>query len=178
MEAVLDSSRFFAIRVVGDGGMRATLGIGFEERGEAIDFGICLQECRKVLGLETAAEKTKKGAGKGKAEAEVRRDYGLKEGQTIMVDIGRRGRRKAADGDDDSGGAGAESSGSAGNALFSIKPPPGPAEKGGGGAMSMLAPPPSAQDVRAEKRRSRGFTPVEKTAAELGFDDGEFGDFQ
>ncbi|CAD6584551.1 MAG: hypothetical protein ASARMPRED_001795 [Alectoria sarmentosa] len=172
VEAVLDSSRFFAIRVVGDGGMKATLGIGFEERGEAIDFGICLQECRKVLGLETASER--KSAAKAKAEAEVKKDYGLKEGQTIVVDIGRKGRRKARDDD-----AGAEGSGVVENALFSIKPPPGPSEKGGGGgAMPMLAPPPSAQDVRAEKRRSRGFEPVEKTVAELGFDDGEFGEFQ
>lgn len=171
VEAVLDSSRFFAIRVVGDGGMKATLGIGFEERGEAIDFGICLQECRKVLGVETASEK--KSAAKTKAEAEVKKDYGLKEGQTIMVDIGRKGRRKA--GDDDTGPGG---SGGPENGFFSIKPPPGPSEKGGGGAIPMLAPPPSAQDVRAEKRRSRSFEPVEKTAAELGFDDGEFGEFQ
>ena len=171
MEAVLDSSRFFAIRVVGDGGMKATLGIGFEERGEAIDFGICLQECRKVLGLETPSEK--KSAAKAKADAEVKKDYGLKEGQTIVVDIGRKGRRKA--GDD---GAGVEGLGGAQNALFSIIPPPGAADKGGGGGMPMLAPPPSAQDVKAEKRRSRGFEPVEKTAAELGFDDGEFGEFQ
>ncbi|KAL9070002.1 MAG: hypothetical protein Q9161_005175 [Pseudevernia consocians] len=174
VEAVLDSSRFFAVRVVGDGGMKATLGIGFEERGEAIDFGICLQECRKVLGLETPSEK--KSAAKAKAEAEVKKDYGLKEGQTIMVDIGRKGRRKAGDDDDD--GAVAGGSGGGESSLFSIKPPPGPSEKGGGGAMPMLAPPPSAQDVRAEKRRSRGFEPVEKTAAELGFDDGEFGEFQ
>ena len=171
MEAVLDSSRFFAIRVVGDGGMKATLGIGFEERGEAIDFGICLQGCRKVLGLETPSEK--KSAAKAKAEGEVKKDYGLKEGQTIMVDIGRKVRRKAGDDDAVAGG-----SGGGGNSLFSIKPQPGPSEKGGGGAMPMLAPPPSAQDVRAEKRRSRGFEPVEKTAAELGFDDGEFGEFQ
>lgn len=171
VEAVLDSSRFFAIRVVGDGGMKATLGIGFEERGEAIDFGICLQESRKVLGLETPSEK--KSAAKAKAEAEVKKDYGLKEGQTIVVDIGRKGRRKA--GDDD---AGAERSGGATTASFSIIPPPESLVNGDGGAMPMLAPPRSAQDVRAEKRRSRGFEPVEKTAAELGFDDGEFGEFQ
>lgn len=174
VEAVLDSSRFFAVRVVGDGGMKATLGIGFEERGEAIDFGICLQECRRVLGLETVSEK-KTSAAKAKVEAEVKRDYGLKEGETIVVDIGRKGRRKDGDGD---GGGGGESRG-AENALFSIKPPPpGPSEKVGGGVIPMLAPPPSAQDVRAEKRRSRGSEHLEKTPAELGFDDGEFGEFQ
>lgn len=174
VEAVLDSSRFFAVRVVGDGGMKAMLGIGFEERGEAIDFGICLQECRRVLGFETVSETKKKEKGAAKAEAEVKRDYGLKEGETIVVDIGRKGRRKAGDDDTGFGGSG----GGVGDALFSIKTPPGLSEKGGGGAIPMLAPPPSAQDVRAEKRRSRGFEPLDKTAAELGFDDGEFGEFQ
>lgn len=174
MEAVVDSGRFFAVRVVGEGGMRAVLGIGFEERGEAIDFGICLQECRKVLGLEAGGEKKEGGKGKGRGEGGARRDYGLKEGQTIVVDIGRKGRRKAG-GDD---GVGAEGARGAEDKFFVIPPPPGSLEKAGAGAMPMLAPPPSAQDVKAEKRRSRGFEPVEKTAVELGFDDGEFGEFQ
>ena len=167
VEAVLDSSRFFAVRVVGDGGMEATLGMGFEERGEAIDFGICLQDCRKMMGMEVAGKK-----GGAKAEgAEKKKDYGLKEGQTIRVDIGREGRRKG--GDETS-----ENAGRVGgkDALFSIKPPPGPAENGGG-AMPMLAPPPSAQEVRQKKRKS-GFEPVKQSTAKLGFNDGEFGEFQ
>ena len=165
VEAVLDSSRFFAMRVVGDGGMKATLGIGFEERGEAIDFGICLQECRKVLGMEPRSKM------KVAEKPDTKKDYGLKEGQTIKVDIGRRSRRKV---DDEMESVGA-SSGSDKDALFSIKPPPGPPP--GGGTLPLLAPPPSASEVRKEKRRSRGFE-EQKTAAELGFDDGEFGEFQ
>ena len=165
VEAVLDSSRFFAVRVVGDGGMKATLGIGFEERGEAIDFGICLQECRKVLGMEP------KSKTKVIEKPDAKKDYGLKEGQTIKVDIGRRSRRKV---DDETEGLGA-SSGGDNDALFSIKPPPGPPP--GGGTLPLLAPPPSASKMRKEKRRSRGFE-EQKTAAELGFDDGEFGEFQ
>ena len=166
----MDSSRFFAVRVVGDGGMKATLGIGFEERGEAIDFGICLQECRKVLGMEP------KGKGKGAAAVEKeapKKDYGLKEGQTIKVDIGRRGRKKVDDEDSSFGG----SSGGDSAAMFSIKPQPTPPPYGfGSGALPLLAPPPSASEVRKEKRRSRGVE--EMTAKDLGFDDGEFGEFQ
>lgn len=170
VEAVLDSSRFFAIRVVGDGGMKAVLGIGFEERAESIDFGICLQECRKVLGMEPK----EKGKVVEKPEAQ-KKDYGLKEGQTIKVDIGKRGRRKANNEEPEA------TSGGDVNALFSIKPPPAPppySEKIEGGTLPLLAPPPSASAVRAEKRRSRSFEPVQKTAADLGFDDGEFGEFQ
>ena len=165
VEAVLDSSRFFAVRVIGDGGMKATLGIGFEDRGEAIDFGICLQECRKVLGMEP------KSNTKVAEKPDVKKDYGLKEGQTIKVDVGRRSRRKV---DDENEGLGA-SSGGGNDALFSIKPPPGPPP--GRGTLPLLAPPPSASEVRKEKRRSRGFE-EQKTAAELGFDDGDFGEFQ
>lgn len=46
----LGSSRFFALRVVGEGGMKATLGIGFEERADAFDFNTTLQDVRKLLG--------------------------------------------------------------------------------------------------------------------------------
>ncbi|KAL2039842.1 hypothetical protein N7G274_007243 [Stereocaulon virgatum] len=173
VETAVDSSRFFAVRVVGDGGMKATLGIGFEERGEAIDFGICLQECRKVLEMESK----EKGKGAKEAEKEApKKDYGLKEGQTIKVDIGRRGRRKVDDEDTSSGGDDAGD----GSALFSIKPPPAPPLYGWGGdgvgSLPLLAPPPSASEARKEKRRSRGFE--EMTAKDLGFDDGEFGEFQ
>ena len=36
VEQVLDSSRFFAVMVQGEGGRKAILGVGFEERSEAI----------------------------------------------------------------------------------------------------------------------------------------------
>lgn len=172
VEAALDSSRFFAVRVVGDGGMKAVLGIGFEERSEAIDFGIALQEAMKVHRMDDATgPKSQKG---GKAavlpQKEVKRDFSLKEGETIYVDIGSKGgRRKEPDIKQDKA--------KEKQALFSIAPPPY-VEKGGGdgGALPFLPPPPSDPSRRSEKRRSRpGFgTP----AADSGFDDGEFGEFQ
>lgn len=174
VEPVLDSSRFFAVRIEGPMGERVVLGLGFEERGEAIDFAGALQEARKVLGLEPQP--------KGKAAAKVdKKDYGLKQGETIKVDLGnmKRARRKLGGEESGAGGGDGEMA-----ALFSIKPPPAPAhdgEKGGGGPLPFLTPPPSAQEVRAEKRRSKGFDPPpeqEKMAPDIGFDDGEFGEFQ
>ena len=175
VEPAVDSSRFFAVRVVGPTGEKAILGIGFEERGEAIDFAGALQEARKVLGLEPQT----KGRGAAVKAQEVKKDYGLKEGQTIKVDLDHMKRVSGkADGEGPTGPNASDDK----SALFSIKPPP-PSAAGDGaqGTIPLLAPPPSNQSTRAEKRRSRGFdAPVvkEKTATELGFDDGEFGEFQ
>ena len=179
VEPVLDSSRFFAVRVAGPTGEKATLGVGFEERSEAIDFAAALHETRKVLGLEPQA---KANSADVKAQ-EVKKDYGLKQGETIKVDLDhmKRTRRKPeTEGSTETGGVTDKA------ALFSIKPPPSPLNSGEqttGGTLPLLAPPPSASEARAEKRRSRGFdlpAPAvkEKSASEMGFDDGEFGEFQ
>ncbi|KAI9836597.1 MAG: hypothetical protein M1819_001229 [Sarea resinae] len=176
VEQVLDSSRFFAVRVVGEGGRKATLGIGFEERSEAFDFGISLQEVRKVQGLDKAAvgssgRKTRTDASEKLPE---KKDFSLKEGETITVNIGGRGRRQREE------RKSPPSYGSEENALFSIAPPPS-----GAGVAPLLPPPPSAASVKQERRRSRqtftpeSFAPPEtKSTTDLGFDDGEFGEFQ
>lgn len=169
VEAALDSSRFFAVRVEGEGGRKAVLGVGFEERSEAMDFGIALQEARKVWGLKAANGKGAEELG-GKTET-VKRDLSLKQGEMIRIDLaGKVGRRDDAE----DGDKGVEN-----RALFSLVPPPQPYSEQGGGAMPLLPPPPNAQDAKKERRRSRqDVEPVAKTAAELGFDDGEFGEFQ
>lgn len=95
MEQVTDSSRFFAVRVV-DSGRKAMLGIGFEERSEAFDFGVSLQEVRRHNNLEgegaarsTGANNKKGGAKKAAELAPVeKKDYSLKEGETINITIG------------------------------------------------------------------------------------------
>ena len=187
VESAVDSSRFFAVRVMGEGGRKATLGIGFEERSEAIDFGICLQECRKVLGFEEGSQQqgsatAKKGvtkAGGGAVDEAQKKDWSLKEGETIKIDIGRKGRRRDGQVEDADGSGSSHYHQSATDALFSIKPPPSAnGDQGSGGGIPVLAPPPSATESRAEKRRSRGISPGKVEAKDLGFDDGEFGEFQ
>jgi len=141
-----DSSRFFAIRVVGDGGMKATLGLGFEDRAPALDFNIALGEARKVLGLDGAP-----ASGKGNAVVdEPKQDFSLKEGQKIHIQVGSKGRRASPARD--------EAKRDDGSALFSIAPPPGAA--------------------KPQYEQSTDTTPGGKSAHELGFDDGEFGEFQ
>ncbi|KAF2031456.1 adaptin ear-binding coat-associated protein 1 NECAP-1 [Setomelanomma holmii] len=168
VEQALDSSRFFAITVVGEG-RKAVLGMGFEERSEAFDFSIALQDARRVLGFDaTSSGVAGCGAKAQKPEEEPKRDFSLKEGETISINLGGlKGRRSRPEAEKSPDQQKSEQ-----DALFSIKPPPG---SGGG----FLPPPPSAKSVKEERRRSRqSFEPAKQTAEDLGFDDGEFGEFQ
>jgi len=149
-----DSSRFFAVRVQGEGGMKATLGIGFEDRSPAFDFSISLGEARKVLGMDTAAN-NQPGRGaqaKNKVEPDIKRDFSLKDGEKIHILVGNKGRRSSP--------MESQSEPSNSAALFSIAPPPSAAKSQT--YVPPIAPPSNVGD---------------KSAQELGFDDGEFGEF-
>lgn len=169
VQQALDSSRFFAIRVVGEGGMKATLGLGFEERSDALDFNISLGEVRKVLAVEGGAAGQQGARGHvatAKAE-EPKRDFSLKAGESIHVEIGGKSRRVREDtnASDDTDSA----------ALFSIRPPPANEHEG----LPALAPPPSAAHVKSRRSPSPVKQPSNQPSAQdLGFDDGEFGEFQ
>ncbi|KAK2010884.1 DUF1681-domain-containing protein [Colletotrichum eremochloae] len=165
VEPVLDSSRFFAVRVMDGQGRKAVLGVGFEERSEAFDFGVALQEAQKSLGLLDASHAKQAAENSKRAEEEKNKDYSLKEGETITINFGgsKIGRRSRPDADAN----GAAATSGAGLQAFSLPPPPS-APKGGN---SFLPPPPSASNVREQKREKR------RSVQDLGFDDGQFGEF-
>lgn len=174
VEQALDSSRFFAIRVQGEGGRKAMLGLGFEDRSEAFDFGVCLQEVRRIQGLDrTGASIETKGGASLPRELPVKKDFSLKEGETITVKLrgkSPRARKVPAD---------TPVLKSEGAALFAIPPPPYRANSDEG--KLVIPPPPSGhneREIRAEKRRSRRMEFDKQQAIEAGFDDGEFGEFQ
>lgn len=149
-----DSSRFFAVRVQGEGGMKATVGIGFEDRSPAFDFSIALGEARKGLGMESATGGQKTSQAQAAIDQSIKKDFSLKEGEKIHIQVGLKGRRQGRE--DTSTPASTD-----GAALFSIAPPP-PAGKVQHDFPGVV-PPPTAQ---------------KQTAQDLGFDDGEFGEFQ
>ena len=169
VEQVLDSSRFFAVRVVGEGGMKAVLGIGFEQRSEAFDFGTTLQDVAKVLGLDKDnAPGQRKSFGKTQTETKApAKDYSLKEWQMISVDIGGKGKRPKAPAASDS------------DALFSIPPPPASTAFSSEDPF-LLPPPPSAREARQEKRKSGEYSrsPARSPAPPPSAFDDDFGDFQ
>ncbi|KAI6249455.1 Adaptin ear-binding coat-associated protein 1 [Erysiphe necator] len=159
VQQALDSSRFFAIRVEGEGGRKATLGIGFEERNEAFDFSVTLQEVRRTLefrDIGSFSEAKDPGIKENKE-----RDFSLKEGEMVVVDLGKRNRRKMQ-GDNMSN-----------HSSHSF------AE--GENSIPFLPPPPTAHETKNRRRLSAKFepqSPKDHRLEESGFDDGEFGEFQ
>lgn len=80
VESVSDSSRYFVLRVVDrDSGQHASIGLGFEERGDAFDFRVALQDFHRLISGEKAAEPAEEGS---------KIDFSLKEGQTIKINVG------------------------------------------------------------------------------------------
>ncbi|KAI0206358.1 hypothetical protein F4808DRAFT_455120 [Astrocystis sublimbata] len=153
VEPASDSSRFFALRVQDEAGRKATLGIGFEERSDAFDFGVSLQEAQKALGWGQAGPPGRKPQVDNKEGGE-KRDLSLKEGETITVNLPARfGRRKPQP----------EESSDANLSSFSLSPPPNTSSQG------ILPPPPPAPSTSSRAKRL--------SAANLGFDDGKFGEF-
>ncbi|RDA84691.1 hypothetical protein CP532_2759 [Ophiocordyceps camponoti-leonardi (nom. inval.)] len=135
VEPTLDSSRFFALAVRDPNGRRAVLGIGFQERSDAFDLSVALQEARRNLGWADAGAQQRAQA--NTAAKDAAKDYSLKDGETITVSLGKSnlGRRQQQE-----PAAGSESA--------SETAPPVP-----------LPPPPSAQDARRKRRslRALGF---------------------
>lgn len=158
VQSALDSSRFFAVRVQGEGGMKATLGVGFEDRSPAFDFGIALADVRKVMAAESGDSSAPGRAvqPKDKPDSKIKQDFSLKEGEKIHIQLGPKKHRQT--GNDAAGDARQDD----GSALFSIAPPP---------------PAANVQTDLSHANPSQSTT-AGKSARDLGFDDGEFGEFQ
>lgn len=80
IEPVLDSSRYFVMRIEKDR-KKAYIGIGFQERSEALDFKIALQEYKKYLDEPEDLSD------------EEEQDYSLQEGETLHVDVAIKNKR-------------------------------------------------------------------------------------
>ncbi len=187
VEPALDSSRFFALRVQDGQGRRAVLGIGFEERPDAFDFGVALQEARKtVLGAADDKKQQPANAESAASPPAEKKDYSLKDGETITINLGgssKFGRR--SNGGPSSPSTTPANTGGLGG--FSLPPPPSSSSSSSSSSFSLPPPPPAGR--RTANRRSVGDPSVlgldpppqqqqqGKSAAELGFDDGKYGEF-
>lgn len=94
VEAVIDSSRFFVLRIedgTGSSAKHAFIGIGFRERPLAYDFQAALHDHLNYLNKKKEAEEMVL-----EYESKPSSDFKLKEGQTIHLDI--RGATKHSGG--------------------------------------------------------------------------------
>ncbi|XP_041124882.1 adaptin ear-binding coat-associated protein 1-like [Polyodon spathula] len=88
VETVSDSSRYFVIRIQDGNGRSAFIGIGFNDRGDAFDFNVSLQDHFKWVKQENEISKESQNKDTG-----PKLDLGFKEGQTITLNIGQTKRR-------------------------------------------------------------------------------------
>ncbi|KAL8574782.1 hypothetical protein ACOMHN_035325 [Nucella lapillus] len=134
VEAVMDSSRYFVLRIKDGSGRTAFIGIGFADRSDSFDLNVSLQDHFKGLKQEQEAVKTTQQLMQGPTL-----DLGFKAGQTITLNLGtKRGDGPAAKSKPKPRTTGAF-----------LPPPPG-----GPGAMRI--PPPAAAGV-APPPSSAGF---------------------
>jgi hypothetical protein len=98
VEPVLDSSRYFVIRVV-NGTRHAFIGIGFQERNEAFDFKLAVEEAKKVTTDFVTQQQAPAAAQPIKSSGRV---WSLAPGQKIAINMegkpATRKKREAAPG--------------------------------------------------------------------------------
>ncbi|XP_008785206.2 uncharacterized protein At1g03900-like [Phoenix dactylifera] len=135
VETVLDSSRYFVLKIEDGRGKHAFIGLGFNERNEAFDFNVALSDHEKYVRREHEKE-----TGEENEESHIdihpAVNHRLKEGETIRINV----KNKPSSGSGMLSAAGL-SGGASGKEKASalLAPPPG----GSGKIRSPLPPPPN-----------------------------------
>ncbi|KAI9119101.1 hypothetical protein K1719_009776 [Acacia pycnantha] len=86
VESVLDSSRYFVLKIEDGLGKHAFIGLGFAERNEAFDFNVALSDHDKYVKREHEKE-----SGEPSEESQIdihpAVNHRLKEGETIRINV-------------------------------------------------------------------------------------------
>ncbi|WFD22626.1 hypothetical protein MEQU1_001300 [Malassezia equina] len=86
VEATLDSSRCFVVRVESDDGRHAFIGIGFAERSESFDFTVALQDWTRRRKSELAGPASDEAPRPSPHLPDgPRQDFSLREGETLSL---------------------------------------------------------------------------------------------
>ncbi|KAJ6824612.1 uncharacterized protein M6B38_382295 [Iris pallida] len=144
VETVLDSSRYFVLRIEDGTGKHAFVGLGFNERNEAFDFNVALSDHEKYVKREGEKEAAGEGGGGAGAEGEdggpidihPAVNHRLKEGETIRINV----KSKPAFGPGMLSAAGLSAGGSGIKKPAPLLAPP---PTGAGKLRSALPPPPN-----------------------------------
>ncbi|CAH1439600.1 unnamed protein product [Lactuca virosa] len=137
VESVLDSSRYFVLKIEDGTGKHAFIGLGFTERNEAFDFNVALSDHEKYVKREI-----EKDADEASDESHINIhpavNHRLKEGETIRITV----KNKPAS------GAGMLSSAGLSEKIkpLSLAPPP---EKVKSKPLSLAPPPVASGKIRS-----------------------------
>ncbi|KAJ7977222.1 Adaptin ear-binding coat-associated protein 1 [Quillaja saponaria] len=86
VETVLDSSRYFVLKIEDGQGKHAFIGLGFAERNEAFDFNVALSDHDKYVRREHEKE-TGESSEDTQMDIHPAVNHRLKEGETIRINV-------------------------------------------------------------------------------------------
>uniref|UniRef100_A0A7N0UJF0 NECAP PHear domain-containing protein n=1 Tax=Kalanchoe fedtschenkoi TaxID=63787 RepID=A0A7N0UJF0_KALFE len=137
VEPVLDSSRYFVLKIEDGTGKHAFIGLGFGERNEAFDFNVALSDHEKYTRREQDKEVGGSSGDDSHIDIHPAVNHRLKEGETIHISV----KNKPASGPGMLSAAGLSGGASptAKPKALSLAPPP----SGGVKLRSPLPPPPN-----------------------------------
>ncbi|KAL6214521.1 hypothetical protein ACLB2K_013955 [Fragaria x ananassa] len=136
VETVLDSSRYFVLKIEDGTGKHAFVGLGFAERNEAFDFNVALSDHDKYVKRESDNDAAGSTASGDDSHIEVDPvvNHRLKEGETIRINV----KPKPTSGTGMLSAAGLSGAAKPKSPALSLAPPPG-----SGKLRSPLPPPPN-----------------------------------
>ncbi|ESQ44222.1 hypothetical protein EUTSA_v10006125mg [Eutrema salsugineum] len=190
VEAVIDSSRYFVLRVeekIAGRVRHAFIGIGFRERTEAYDFQAALHDHMKYLNKKKTAEEMEQHFQNTSSV-----DYSLKEGETIVLQLKNRSDKDAKSKmvEKSLSNLTLEDKGKSLETIPSIippPPPPGPLSPATTAQKSPSSLPPSVSLQRSSEqqdldtKREEVEKKEDQEAKDIGVEDApddDFGDFQ
>ncbi|WFD25966.1 hypothetical protein MNAN1_000939 [Malassezia nana] len=98
VEATLDSSRCFVVRVESEDGRHAFIGLGFVERSESFDFTVALQDWTRRRKSELAGPAPDDAPRPSPhLPSGPRQDFSLREGETLSVRMPTLGTARVRD---------------------------------------------------------------------------------
>ncbi|KAF9609817.1 hypothetical protein IFM89_018671 [Coptis chinensis] len=147
VETVLDSSRYFVLKIEDGNGKHAFIGLGFAERNEAFDFNVALSDHDKYVKREIEKD-TGETSDDSHIDIHPAVNHRLKEGETIRINV----KNKPSSGTGMLSAAGLSGSVSS-SAMPKALPIPPPSS----GAVKLRSPlPPPPNDPAATRKTSGG----------------------
>ncbi|XP_043691132.1 uncharacterized protein At1g03900-like [Telopea speciosissima] len=136
VETVLDSSRYFVLKIEDGSGKHAFIGLGFNERNEAFDFNVALSDHEKYVKRENEKE-SGESSDDNHIDIHPAVNHRLKEGETIRINV--KNKPTSGTGMLSAAGLSGGVSGTEKPKALGLAPPP----SGAGKIRSPLPPPPN-----------------------------------